>query len=400
MAMSGSDHANPDQERPEPDRIARFRQAPGTGPALLFFSGGTALRQLSRELVGYSHNSIHVITTFDSGGSSAELRRAFGMPAVGDLRNRLLALADRTPGGRPEVRRLAGFRFDREAERNALARQLRDICAGRDPLVTTIRNPERAAICADLERFRQHMPADFELRGASLGNLLITGAWLRCGRRIEPALRAVSEWLKARGTVLPVLDADLDLAAELEDGTRLHGQRELTGKESSPVASPVKRVWLTGDPDGLSPADTQIAPGLRSTIEGADLICFPMGSFYSSLVANLLPGGVGRAVAAASCPKVYVPNLGSDPESLGLGLGGSVRRLVRYLEADTANRAGPNRLLDFVLVDATNGTYADPAGLEALEDLGVRVLDRPLVSAGSAPLLDGQRLARALVSLC
>ena len=87
-----------------PNRIEEARRAPEKGPAILFFSGGTASRQLSRELIHYSHNSIHVITTFDSGGSSAELRRAFGMPAVGDLRNRLLALADRSPSGNAEVR--------------------------------------------------------------------------------------------------------------------------------------------------------------------------------------------------------------------------------------------------------------------------------------------------------
>ena len=67
---------------------------PPLGPRLVFFTGGTALRDLSRRLTAHTHNSVHLVTTFDSGGSSAALRRAFAMPAVGDLRNRLLALAD------------------------------------------------------------------------------------------------------------------------------------------------------------------------------------------------------------------------------------------------------------------------------------------------------------------
>ena len=61
---------------PDPLRIARCRRAPELGPRVLFFSGGTALRDTSRKLVGYTHNSIHLITPFDSGGSSAHLRRA------------------------------------------------------------------------------------------------------------------------------------------------------------------------------------------------------------------------------------------------------------------------------------------------------------------------------------
>ena len=65
-----------------------------TGRRLIFFTGGTALREVSRELARHTPDTVHLLTTFDSGGSSAALRRAFAMPAVGDLRNRLLALAD------------------------------------------------------------------------------------------------------------------------------------------------------------------------------------------------------------------------------------------------------------------------------------------------------------------
>src|SRR5690606_34394834 len=88
-----------------PDRVRREQclREPTPGPRLLFFSGGTALRAISETLTGYTHNSIHLITPFDSGGSSAKLRDAFDMLAVGDLRNRLMALADKTVKGSPDV---------------------------------------------------------------------------------------------------------------------------------------------------------------------------------------------------------------------------------------------------------------------------------------------------------
>ena len=68
---------------------------PDGGSRILFFSGGTALAPVAAELSRHTRNAVHVITTFDSGGSSAELRRAFDMPAVGDIRARIMALADR-----------------------------------------------------------------------------------------------------------------------------------------------------------------------------------------------------------------------------------------------------------------------------------------------------------------
>ena len=79
---------------PDPYRLELYKRVPELGPRILFFTGGSALRKTSRELIKYTHNSIHLITPFDSGGSSAVIREAFAMPAVGDIRNRLMSLAD------------------------------------------------------------------------------------------------------------------------------------------------------------------------------------------------------------------------------------------------------------------------------------------------------------------
>ena len=42
--------------------------------------------------------TIHFITPFDSGGSSAQLRKEFNTIAIGDYRNRLIALIPTTLG--------------------------------------------------------------------------------------------------------------------------------------------------------------------------------------------------------------------------------------------------------------------------------------------------------------
>ena len=96
---------------PDPIRLARYARAPELGPRVLFFSGGTALRPTSRLLPKCTHNSMHLITPFDSGGSSAKIRAAFPVPAVGDLRNRMMALADTQLKGHPEVFRLFSMRL-------------------------------------------------------------------------------------------------------------------------------------------------------------------------------------------------------------------------------------------------------------------------------------------------
>jgi hypothetical protein len=73
---------------PDMVRVDRCNRLPEYGPKIVFFSGGSAIFDLSNVLKNYTHNSVHLITPFDSGGSSAIIREAFNMLSVGDLRNR------------------------------------------------------------------------------------------------------------------------------------------------------------------------------------------------------------------------------------------------------------------------------------------------------------------------
>lgn len=384
---------------PDPVRVERALRTPDLGPEILFFSGGTALRRLSRKLVRYTHNSIHVITPFDSGGSSAVLRKAFGMPAVGDLRNRLMALADRSVKGNPEIFRLAAHRLDRNAHPSELHRQLADMVEGRHALVARVPQPMREITCRYLRFFSERMPADFDLRGASIGNLILTGGYFNHGDRLDPVLYLFSRLIEAKGTVRPVIDDDLHLAAELEDGSVLCGQHRITGKETDVIASPVRKAWITASLDDPAPANPQISQGMEKLIGGADLICYPMGSFYTSVLANLLPGGVGAAVAAANCPKIHIPSLGHDPETLGLSVFDSTRRLIRVLEKSAGDGIDPSHLLNFVLVDTAGGDYRGLFESEKFDQLGVQVIDTSLVTSASAPLLDETRVIEHLLSL-
>src|SRR5499426_459419 len=340
---------------PDPFRVARYRRAPELGPRVLFFSGGTALRETSQVLTDYTHNSFHLITPFDSGGSSATLRRAFGMISVGDLRNRHLALADRKLRGHPEIYRLFAYRFPATAHPSELSQQLDWMVRGEDALVEAVPNPMRRIITNHLAFFVAFAPADFDLRGASIGNLILTGGYLNQGRDIDAVTFAFSKLVEARGLVRPVVDADLHLRAQLADGRVVFGQHRLTGKETAPLASPILNLGLARAGDQDSSVDVSIDSGTRRFIAQAELICFPIGSFYTSLVACLLPAGIGDAVAEAGCPKVYVPNCGVDPEQIGLAPADAVERLVAYLRRSGGAEAPIDRLLHFVVVDSERG---------------------------------------------
>ena len=384
---------------PDRLRLARFARAPELGPKVLFFSGGSALGPLSQRLLGYTHNSVHLITPFDSGGSSAKLRKAFHMPAVGDLRNRMMALADQSVTGNPAIFRLFTHRLPARGERAELARSLADLIQGRDPLIQAVPDPMRKIIRTHLGFFGEAMPPEFDLRGASIGNLVLTGGYLNNGRHLDPVVFLFSKLAEVRGLVRPIVNKDLELAVRLGDGREIVGQHLITGREGAPLTSPIASIALVRSAQDPTPVNPAIRDKTRRLIEGAELICYPMGSFYSSLMVNLLPRGVGRAVARADCPKVFIPNTGRDKEWVAGGLADQATLLLETLSRDRGRDKDPAGVLDFVLLDSRNGRYPDRPDPGELERLGPRVIDTQLVDPARGPDLDPELLAGALLAL-
>ena len=381
---------------PDPTRINGYAEHPELGPSMLFFSGGTALNGLSRQLKAYSHNTIHLVTPFDSGGSSAMLRQAFDMPAVGDLRHRSMALANESLQGSPAVYQFCRYRLPEQAAPGQLRRLFEQMVSGHHELMADIPEPLRQQICAQLARVYAELPTDFDFCGASVGNLVLAGAYLGHDRDLDAALALFSELVSVQGTVRAIVNDNVHLAAELENGARVLGQHRLTGKEVPPIQSPVSQLVLTASLEAWTPVEVSIQPQTHDLITGAELICYAPGSFYSSLMATLLPKGVSRAVAASAAPKVLIPNLGSDPEQLGMSIDDSLRTLVTQLGGD--GRAVGD-VLNYVIIDSSRGHYASDVSRETLQTMGVELLDLALISDQSAPYYDDERLLQTLLSL-
>ncbi|NVK40246.1 MAG: GAK system CofD-like protein [Oceanospirillaceae bacterium] len=376
-----------------------WAEAPSRGPRLLFFTGGSALDGTSRELKRYTHNSVHLVTPYDSGGSSAVLRQAFGMPAIGDLRSRLMSLADERVTGHPEGVRLFAHRLPKDAGREALRAELDSIVSGWHPLARAVDIHNRGLIGVQLDAFREAMPDDFDLRGASIGNLVLTGTWLRNARDLDSAIAEFAEYAAVLGEVHTVTNDNYHLVADLSDGSRVIGEHLITGLDLEPLGARIERLSLSQNQNTFTPVSSLLPESRRRMIATADMICFPPGSFYTSVLANLLPRGAGRAIAASPVPKVFVPSLGGDPEQVGLSLTESVERLLQTLGADCDTGTPASRLLSHIVLDSRRGHYNGGIDRAAFARLGVEVLERPLVSDDSAPLADPHLLVEALLSL-
>lgn len=210
-----------------------------------------------------------IVTVADSGGSTGTLREAFGMPAMGDIRNCLVALAGD----------------------NSL---LSSICQHR------FQNPEGFA-------------------GHSVGNLILSALYQMSGD-FASAIRQASELLRLKGRVLPATVEPVSLCALYDDGTTVEGEANVPNRHVK-----VSRVWL-------HPDDPPAAAGVLESILSADVIVLGPGSLYTSIIPNLLVAGVADAIYASRATKVYVSNLMTEPgETDGYSAADHLRALDLYL---------------------------------------------------------------------
>lgn len=392
---------------PDRVRVDRCHRLPEYGPKIVFFSGGTAIFDLSSCLKDYTHNSVHLITPFDSGGSSAEIRRAFDMLSVGDFRNRLVALSDKTESTRKNIQHVVElFSHRLDIEPHVADVEFRSILVAQHPLIRAVKLPMRSILQNHLRWFASNKPDDFDMGGASIGNLIITGCFLEHDRDFVAAIFVISKFLGVKGFCRPLTAASLHIRTLYSDGKEEVGQHLMNASKGSASDRDdgggchrkivkidlVENLLDDEKEDGSScrqesqSCDIDIVSS--GFVKSADLICFPMGSFFASIMSNLLPRGVGKAIMERKCPKVYIPNTGIDPEMSGYTLAECVALLMQMVRNDCmdssdgtiSNPYEDNKaILNFVLIDTVNCEYCVPVDKEAIENLGVVLIDVKLV---------------------
>lgn len=305
---------------------------------IVLISGGTAMTASARALKQYTSHSLHFLSPFDSGGSSAALRSCLGLPALGDLRSRLVALADEQQVlSRERASCLAQRCPPEESGRAWLERQL--------GVAAELRAEDAwSELVAATRTLRTHLPEDFPWPQASFGNLMMAAGLHQLNWSLSQLSQQLQRCLRTQGQARCIVDASLHLYAQLENGETVIGQHRLTGKQAPPLKARIQQLGLSADPEQLQIAECPLNPEVRQILQAARLIVFCPGSFYTSVLAQLLPSGMTAALAASPARKIYIPNLGRDPELYGYTPAQALQRLRQQLHPAT---------LDGLLIDSS-----------------------------------------------
>jgi uncharacterized cofD-like protein len=217
--------------------------------------GGHGLAVTLRAAREYAAEITAIVSVADDGGSTGRLRRDYHVPAPGDLRRCLVALAGDDAG-------VWGEAFEHRFETGDLA-------------------------------------------GHALGNLVLVGLTESTGD-FGRALEEAGRMLHAVGRVLPATVEPVVLKATISG-------REVEGQTA--VQSALGRITRVG----LVPEDAPTSPEVVAAIAGADQVLLAPGSLFTSLLPVVCVPGIRHALRGSRGRVVRIGNLAAQiPETAGM----------------------------------------------------------------------------------
>ncbi len=216
---------------------------------IVIFGGGTGISCLLSGLKLFPVDVTAIISVSDDGSSTGQLKREFDIPAVGDVGQVLISMANVDD----DFKELLKYRFTKES-------------------------------------FLENHP---------IKNILLT-ALIDIKGNLTDATKYMCKLLNIKGTILPLSEEKIELVG-------LDGKgKEYLGEET--VSQNVKNIKkLKYD------KDIKISREITDAIKDADLILLSSGSLYTSILPHLIVDDIKEAIDASSAPIMYVANLVTQP---------------------------------------------------------------------------------------
>lgn len=328
----------PDQKEVSKSLISKMELS--RGMRVVSIGGGHGLSMLLRGLKKKTSNITAIVTVADDGGSSGRLREEMGIIAPGDLRNCLVALADKES----LLEQLFQYRFDGKGE----------------------------------------------LSGHSLGNLFLAALIKEFGNA-QNALEAASKVLNIRGQVVPATAEKVRLKAKMSDGQVVEGESEISNYPKK-IGREVRIVHMS-----TIPKNPMAVGDALEAIRKADLITLGPGSLYTSVLPNLLVPEILQAIRASDAPVMYICNVMTQPgETTGYTVGDHLKALIDHIGGGVidfvlANQAMPNQ--DVLKKYEQVGAFPVTIDKKKVQSLGATLIEADLLGTSRGAVQDTQVLA-------
>lgn len=345
---------------------------------IVVVSGGTATNALVEVFGRLASRTSYVIPVSDNGGSTSEILRVLGGPAIGDLRSRVTRLIPEESAAMRKVLayRLSDIRDEAQAEWARIVDGSHSLWTGVSPECREMIRPFFIQVHAELLK-RGRPGREFRFERASVGNLFLSGARMFCGS-LDSAIELLARITRvpASVAVLPAVNTNFThhIAAVLKDGTLVTGQNEISHPSVIPSHAATDDDNDFGDPsedanlpfthpalarsqvffskDGTGPeAASQLpapidrvhyinpfgeeikpraSPRVLAALDRCGAVIFSVGSLYTSIIPVVLLQGFGdRLRSRPDAKKIMLLNGTEDRETRTMTAVEHVRAVVR-----------------------------------------------------------------------
>ena len=239
---------------------------------IVVIGGGHGQAQICRCIKSIPNTHISaIVTVADDGGSTGRLRRQFNIPAMGDIRNVMIALAPQET----LFSSLMDYRFD-------------------DP-----------------------SGKEKDVAGHNLGNLILTALTDQSGSFFE-AVKMLDDVLNVKGEIIPATTQVITLFARMHDGVIVKGEENIPHLDNK-----ITRVFYE--------EEVHATPDAIRAITEADLIIYGIGSVYTSILPNVIIPEISNALQDTRARRVYFCNAMTQPgETDGYSVEDHVRALIQH----------------------------------------------------------------------
>jgi uncharacterized cofD-like protein len=220
---------------------------------VVVIGGGTGTYTVLMGLKKYPQVNLSVIVSMmDSGGSNRVIRDEFGLLPTSDIRQCVVALSEEKP--RDIIRKLFTYRYN----------------------------------------------SGTGISGMTFGNLFMAALSDIYGSQAV-AIEKTCEFLDVKGKIIPVTYDNTNLVAMYDNGKQVLGEHDIDEPESDLAKHRIIELSLFP----IANAN----PKALQAIKEADLIVLGPGDLYTSILPNLVVGGINQAIVKSSAKKIYIMNL-------------------------------------------------------------------------------------------
>lgn len=237
---------------------------------VVVFGGGHGLSTILKGIKNIEDINISaIVTVADDGGSTGRIREFYNIPAMGDIRNVLVALSD------------------------------------------------DESLFSELMDYRFEGDDNKDIVGHSLGNIILTALTQMSGSFIS-SIETASRLLKVKGRIIPSSLEPLTLYARMDDDTIVRGEANIPS-----FTHHIKEIFYDHEAKAYE--------GAIQVIKEADIIIYGIGSLYTSIIPNTVIKGIREAIHDSKALKVYFGNCMTQPnETFSYDLKDHVEALKKH----------------------------------------------------------------------